>query len=158
MCGVSPNHLQELTDKIEELGREIAELKRRLSLYENANSPPSKNSLLYREMRREEETDGSAPRKPGRKDGHQGVTEVFKPTGRVVHTMERCPKCHSTGLSIMSTERRAVVDVLEPLPYTVDERVVNVYRCPGCGADNLVPGSAEKELPLVVRGGGATRR
>ena len=61
--------------------------------------------------------------------------------------MERCPKCHSTGLSAVSTERRTVVDIPEPLPYTVEEHVVNVYRCPGCGADNLAPGSAEKELP-----------
>ena len=146
---MSPNHLRELNDKIEELGREIAELKRRLSLYENSNSPPSKNSLLYREMRkrRREETDGSTPRKPGRKDGHQGVTQVFKPTGQVFHTMERCPKCDSTSLSVVSTERRTVVDVPEPLPYTVKEHIVSVYRCSGCGADNLVPDSVGSELP-----------
>lgn len=126
-------------------------MKQRLSLYENANSPPSKNSLLYREMRRNrrsEESGGSAPKKPGRKDGHEGVTQVFKPTGQVVHhTMERCPRCSSTRLSVVSTERRTVVDVPEPLPYTVKEHVINVYRCSGCGADNLLPESVGRELP-----------
>ena len=145
---MSPKKIRELTSKIEELGREIAELKRRLSVYENANSPPSKNSLLYREMRkRRGEESGSAPRKPGRKEGHQGVTRVFRPTGRVVHTMERCPRCDSTRLSVVSTERRTVVDVPEPLPYTVEEHVVNIYRCSGCGADNLIPDSVGRELP-----------
>lgn len=154
-CGVSPNHLRELNDKIEELGREIAELKRRLSLYENSNSPPSKNSLLYREMRRNrrsEEEGGPAPRKPGRKEGHQGVTQVFKSTGRVVHhTMERCPRCGSTHLSVVSTERRTVVDVPEPLPYTVREHAVNTYRRPGCGADDLAPDSVGRGSPRPWR-------
>lgn len=143
--------IRELGDKIEELNREMAELKRRLSHYENANSPPSKDSLLYREMRRnrrsEEEGGVSAPRKPGRKDGHEGVTQVFKPTGQVVHTMDRCPRCDSTRLSVVSTERRTVVDVPEPLPYTVKEHVIKVYRCSGCGADNLLPESVGRELP-----------
>jgi len=155
---VSPGYLRdqadkirELGDKIEELDREMAELKRRLSHYENANSPPSKNSLLYREMRRnrrsEEEGVGSAPKKPGRKEGHEGVTQLFRPTGRVVHAMERCPRCDSTSLSVVSTERRTVVDVPEPLPYTVKEHVINTYRCSGCGADNLIPESVGRELP-----------
>jgi transposase len=155
---VSPSYLRnqadkirELGDRVEELNREMAELKRRLSLYENSNSPPSKNSLLYREMRRNRrsgEGGGSAPRKPGRKDGHEGVTQVFKPTGQVVHhTMERCPRCDSTDLYVTSTERRTVVDVPEPLPFTVREHVINVYRCQCCGAGNLLPESATRELP-----------
>lgn len=88
------------------------------------------------------------PGKPGRKDGHEGVTQVFTPTGNpVVHTMERCPKCDSTRLVVKATERRTLVEVPEPLPYTVKEHVVNVYSCPDCGADGLVPESARKELP-----------
>jgi len=92
--------------------------------------------------------ENSPLKKPGRKDGHVGVTQVFAPTGSpIVHTMDRCPKCNSTRLSVTSTERRTVVDVPEPLPYTVREHVVNVYRCSGCGADELVPESARRELP-----------
>ncbi len=117
-CGASPSHLQKListvssqADRISKLEQEIAELKRRLSLYENSNSPPSKNSLLYREMRdkRREERQGAggAPafKKPGRKDGHEGVTQIFKPTGQVVHSMERCPRCDSTELVVTRLPR-----------------------------------------------------
>lgn len=101
--------------------------------------------------KRREETDGSAPRKPGRKDGHQGVTQVFRPTDQVVHTMERCPRCGSTHLSVVSTERRTVVDVPEPLPYTVREHAVNTYRRPGCGADDLAPDSVGRGSPRPWR-------
>jgi hypothetical protein len=72
LCGISPStirelrsiissqddeRIRELTKQVEEQAREIAELKQRLSHYENSNSPPLKNSLLYREMksRRREE-------------------------------------------------------------------------------------------------------
>lgn len=146
--------IRELSAKTEELGREISELKRRLSVYENSNSPPSSNSPLYRAMRRrrreehQRATEGVVPsKKSGRPDGHEGVTQLFKPSGRVVHTMDRCPRCHSTRLSVKSTERRTVVDVPEPLPYTVKEHVINTYSCSGCGADNLVPESVGRELP-----------
>lgn len=164
-CGVSPSAVRHLlsivkrqSEEIEELKREVAELKQRLSYYENSNSPPSKNSLLYREMRskrREERQQQQADRgvvtipvkKPGRKNGHEGVTQVFKPTESVIHTMDRCPMCGSTELSVRSTEKMTVVDVPEPLPYTVREHVINRYKCNGCGVDGLLPESARTELP-----------
>ncbi len=147
--------IQELSKRVEELTQEIAELKKRLSVYENSNSPPSKNSLLYREMkkkRKEEENKDISmvlkKKKPGRKNGHEGVTQVFKPTGSpIIHTMDKCPKCNSTRLSVTSTEKRTVVDIPEALPYTVKEHIVNVYRCSRCGADELIPESARRELP-----------
>ncbi len=156
VCGISPSLIRELKERIEELTRQVEELKRRLSVYENSNSPPSKNSLLYREMRRKRREEqrrqsvggeGLPTNKPGRKEGHEGVTQLFKPSGQVVHTMGRCPRCRSTRLSVTSTETRTVVDVPEPLPYTVKEHVINTYRCSGCGSDNLIPESVGKELP-----------
>ncbi|MHB2035260.1 MAG: IS66 family transposase [Nitrososphaerales archaeon] len=153
-CGLSKTAFRELAKRVEEQADEIAELKKRLSAYENSSSPPSKNSLIYREMkakRKEASQNGNASpdsKKPGRKDGHVGVTQTFEPTGKpIIHTLDRCPKCNSTQLSVTSTERRTVVDVPEPLPYNVKEHVFNVYRCSVCGADALIPESARKELP-----------
>lgn len=166
-CGLSKDafqkqdeRIQELNRRLEEQAHEIAELKKRLSVYENSNTPPS-NSLIYREIkekRREERQNANTSpssstlnnnKKPGRKDGHKGVTQTFEPNGQpVIHTLDRCPKCNSTdGLSVTSTERRTVVDVPEPLPYDVREHVINVYKCSVCGADDLIPESARKELP-----------
>jgi transposase len=163
-CGLSPSSISELrsiiseqAEKIRELGEQVEELKRRLSVYENSNSPPSKNSLLYREMRRkrkeeQQQRQGAGgerlpPSKPGRKEGHEGVTQLFKPSCQVVHTMDRCPRCRSTRLSVTSTKTRTIVDVPEPLPYTVKEHVINTYRCSRCGSDNLIPESVGTELP-----------
>ena len=158
---------------IQKLAQEIAGLKKRLSHYENSNSPPSNNSLLYREMKRkrkqeqmdrEKKENGSSSvmllKKPGRKNGHVGVTQTFTPTGApIIHTMDRCPNCNSTRLSVTSTEKRTVVDVPEPLPYTVKEHIVNFYKCSGCGADELIPESARRELPSSsVVGGEVTER
>src|SRR5487761_1438023 len=138
-CGLSKALFQELSKRVEELTQELAELKKRLSVYENSNAPPSKNSLLYREMkkkRREERQNGDSwsNKKPGRKNGHMGVTQIFAPTDSpIIHTMDRCPRCNSTRLSVTSTERRTIVDVPDPRPYTVKEHVINVYKCSRCG-------------------------
>src|SRR5487761_96676 len=154
-CGLSKAAFLELAKRVVEQSDEIAELKKRLSAYENSSSPPSKYSLIYREMkakRKEASQDGSTSpnnKKPGRKDGHVGVTQTFEPTGKsIIHTLDRCPNCDSTvGLSVTSTERRTVVDVPEPQPYDVKEHVINFYRCSVCGADELIPESARRELP-----------
>ncbi|MDH2900849.1 MAG: IS66 family transposase zinc-finger binding domain-containing protein [archaeon] len=58
-----------------------------------------------------------------------------------------CPNCNSTRLSVTSTEKRTAVDVPEPIPYSVNERTINVYRCSRCGADALIPEFARRELP-----------
>jgi transposase len=154
-CGLSRAAFEALSKRVEEL-------EKRLSAYENSNSPPSKNTLLYRELkekRKQERIDGESssnkdssspllPKKPGRKNGHVGVTQTFTPSGNpTIHTMDRCPKCNSTKLSVTSTEKRTVVDVPEPIPYNVWEHVINVYSCSKCGADGLIPESARKELP-----------
>lgn len=156
-CGLSLAAFQELSKRVEELTQEIAELKKRLSVYENSNSPPSKNSLVYREMKKKrkeermnnsEDVSSMAPKKPGRKDGHDGVTQIFTPTGSpIIHTMDRCPNCNSTRLSVTSTERRTMVDVPDPRPYTVKEHIINVYKCSRCGAGELIPESARRDLP-----------
>src|SRR5487761_820635 len=88
-CGLSISAFQELAKQVEELKHEVSELKKRLSAYENSRSPPSKNSLIYREMkkkRKEASQNGSASpnNKPGRKDGHVGVAQTFEPTGKSI--------------------------------------------------------------------------
>jgi hypothetical protein len=56
ICGLSPASSEHIiscqADMIKKLEMELAELKQRLSHYENSNTPPSKNSLIYREMKK----------------------------------------------------------------------------------------------------------
>ena len=46
-------HYYKLLSIIKEKDKEIAELKKRLHYYENYNSPPSANSLLWKKQKRE---------------------------------------------------------------------------------------------------------
>jgi transposase len=171
-CGLSKAAFQELSKRVEEQAQEIVELKKRLLRYENSNSPPSKNSAMFRAMknkrmeeRREREqsnnnnnssSNGSPaaapmaalPKKPGRKNGHVGITQVFEPTGEpIIHTIEKCPICNSTRLTVTSKEKRTLVDIPEPLPYTARQHIINVYGCLNCGANELIPESARRDLP-----------
>ncbi len=76
-------HYLQLESIIEQKAREIAELKKRLQYYENSNSPPSRNSPVWKRMKRErkdrEKKDGadSVQRKLGRKKGHEGRRNSF---------------------------------------------------------------------------------
>jgi predicted RNase H-like nuclease (RuvC/YqgF family) len=57
-CGLSKTAFQRQDEKIEKLSKrleeqaqQIADLKKRLSVYENSSTPPS-NSLIYKEMKK----------------------------------------------------------------------------------------------------------
>lgn len=124
------------------LAAEIRELKKRLAYYENPNSPPSSNSLLWREQKKQRReaaknccNSGSTPSRPGRKEGHEGVSHSFKPTSTVVHAAERCTKCGSADISLLHHESRPVVEIPEPQPYTVTQHVIRHYRCNSCGTE-----------------------
>ncbi|MEM2759215.1 MAG: hypothetical protein QXW73_00290 [Nitrososphaerales archaeon] len=61
---------------IQQISTENIALKKRLQYYENYNSPPSANSLLWNRVKKERKEkrrkDGCEPKKPGRKKGHKG--------------------------------------------------------------------------------------
>ena len=126
---------------IKKLERELADIKKRLLHYENSNAsfqelPPLQRdeAVAKQEQTNRENDDCNASsalsKKPGRRNEHVGVTQVFAPSGNpTIHKMDRCPNCNSTRLSVTSTEKRIFVDVPEPVPYSVREQVINVYEC-----------------------------
>lgn len=87
-------HYYKLLSIINKKDEEIAELKKHLQYYENYNSPPSANSLLWRKQKRERRNnlDDNAIRqsKPGRRNGHEGVSHSFRPSESIEHSMDRC--------------------------------------------------------------------
>ena len=99
-------------EKIRTLTKQLEYARELLLQYENSNSPPSRNSLIFRALKKERkearknnrETSSSVTRKPRRKIGHQGVTQIFEPTERVVHAATNCPKCDSKNLSVTKKE------------------------------------------------------
>jgi len=120
-----------------EKDEEIAELKKRLQYYENYNSPPSANSLLWKKQKKERRADGSNKdeRKLGRKNGHEGVSHSFRPSGSIKHSIDRCNRCGSSSISFKHKEYRLIVDVPAPEPYTVKEHIINIYHCKRCNSE-----------------------
>ncbi len=66
----------------DKLQKEIIELKKRLSYYENPNSPPSSDSLYWKNQKKNRKS--TRHNKPGQKDGHDGKTHSLKPTKQFI--------------------------------------------------------------------------
>lgn len=119
--------------------KEIEDLKRRLRYYENSNSPPSANSLLWKEQKRERReranNEEDAGPGPGRKDGHEGVTHSFVPSGQARHKLRKCPRCGSKDLKNILEDRRLIVEIPEPQPCTVIEHRICTCLCQRCGSE-----------------------
>jgi transposase len=127
-------------EELEKKDEIIAELSRTLQYYQNYNSPPSANSLLWKKMKKEKREKGKKEancetKKPGRKKGHRGVSHSFKPTETIEHTLHRCNKCGSSNMSFSHYDYRPIVDIPKPEPYTVTLHKVGNYNCNRCGAE-----------------------
>ena len=127
---------------IAELLDEIFDDKKRLSFYENAHSPPSKKSLLWklikdkqRKDRKEQDAGGKGRggRPAGRPDGHKGVSHGRKSTARVDHKLDRCPHCEGRRLSKISEEFRQITDAPPPPKAVTTTHGVPTYECVDCG-------------------------
>jgi len=124
-----------------ELLKRIEDLERRLSYYENAHSPPSRESLYWRQQKKERRTDH--PSKPGQKPGHTGATHNLRPSNTVKHTASRCQKCGSMNITETTHDSRIIAEIPRPQPYTVTRHVIQSYLCRDCGstttADARIP-------------------
>ncbi len=111
--------------------KRIDELEKRLSYYENAHSPPSKDSLYWKQQKKERKTD--PPSKPGQKPGHAGVTHNLKPASTVKHTTSVCHKCGSKNIAETTHDSRIIAEIPQPQPCTVTRHVIQSYICNDCG-------------------------
>jgi transposase len=132
--------IREKDEELEKKDRRIAHLEKKLQYYENPNSPPSANSLLWKKQKKERREQRSRngnceQKKPGRKKGHKGVSHAFKPTETIEHKMDRCNRCGSPDISFSHHDCRPIVDVPEPEPYTVKLHKISIYNCNNCGSE-----------------------
>src|SRR3989338_11004486 len=77
---------EEALKEINELRKENEELKRRLSLYENPHTPPSKQRFPPKELIPDEEKKTN-----GQKQGHDGITRPEAKPQRIIDV--RAKKC-----------------------------------------------------------------
>ena len=129
--------IREKDEELERKDRRIAYLEKKLQYYENPNSPPSANSLLWRKQKRERKEErhrngNCEAKKPGRKNGHKGISHSFKPSETIEHKMDRCNRCGSSKIEHLDEDCRLIVEVPEPEPYTVTLHKIGIYNCNKC--------------------------
>lgn len=114
---------------LERLGiaeKRIAELEKKLSAYENANTPSSRLRFPPRIINENKN-------KPGQKDGHIGTTRTKpNPTFTLEVIEEKCPHCRAKLGKPYKTTSKIIEEIPEPRPVEVTEYRINHYRCLNC--------------------------
>jgi len=122
---------EQLQEENRRLTQENAELKRRLALYENPHTPPSKHR--YPVSRRRVP---GGPRYPGRPRGYPGRTRPW-PRPDVVKAPPWKNRCEGCGAPLgrpSSVGRRIVEEIGNPAPRQVIDFLEFGWECAGCGA------------------------
>jgi transposase len=125
--------LRQKDREIERLRKEAAELRRRLSVHENPNVPPSVRNHAPGYTRARPLVPLDQRKKAGSKPGHDGVTrEPLVPDQRIVLSVETCAKCQGHRLKPRGTETEQEIEVERRR--VVTEYTVEVSECLDCGA------------------------
>ncbi len=138
---------------IEKLNKTIKEQGNRLRYYENENSPPSADSLAWKEQkaqRRKERArsdaaagkDGAKDRKkPGGQKGHKGVSHIHRPTKVQRHDFPggRAPEC-KCGTTTEIAKRPQTRDMIGFEIKAIETRHESQRAvCPKCGTYHIAP-------------------
>ena len=119
-----------LREALNELEQENAGLRRRLLVYENPHTPPSRR-LVYPKPKRL----ADAPRYPGRPRGHRGVTRP-RPQPDVVLEPPRKTRCEDCGSPLgepTEVGHRVVEEIGNPAPRRVIDYLEHEWMCEACG-------------------------
>ena len=146
---------EERAREIERLRSENAELRRRLSVHENPNVPPSVRNQAPGHTRAHPLTPPEHHKKPGAKLGHEGTTRALgEPDQKVSLTVPECTRCHSHRLKFKGTEKKTEVELPPPSKPKVTEYAQAIYGCEDCGAEvraTLPDGRAPSEWGPLLR-------
>ena len=123
---------------------EMSEMRQRLAYYENPHSPPSKESIKWKQEKREKAAKAKAGGKPrnrgGARAGHRGASHRNKSAETVHHRPEKCGKCGGKEFGAdVRVSNKLITDIPE-LPKAVTRaHVVHRVTCSGCGSETEAP-------------------
>jgi transposase len=127
---------QEMEAEIERLRQEAKELRRRLSVHENPNVPPSVRHHSPGFTRERPLVSVSERQKPGPKPGHPGSTRApLLPDRRVTLHADRCGRCRGRRLRRTGSDTRTEVELPPPRKAVVTEFTIPIYECLDCGEE-----------------------
>ena len=117
----------DLKEKNSSLLSENESLKKKLLLYENPHTPPSRQMFPPKVT--------NPPGKRGAPVGHKGATRVLQPDEIIHVSADTCPKCsHKLG-SPIRMEKKTIFDIPPPQEVVVREYDLDVYKCGNCGSE-----------------------
>ena len=125
--------LEQRVEKLEKINKTLLEtiekLGRRIAVYENPHTPPSRQFF-------KRPPSGGEKGTPGQKEGHVGITRPApEPTERKEAKMTNCPDCSSPLGKPKRFEHRIITDIPVPLPVKVTDYILYVYDCPTCHSE-----------------------
>jgi len=121
----------ELKKQILTISKENTELKQRLTAYENAHTPSSKQRF----KKQPPEPNG----KLGAKIGHEKwERKTPEPTQTIEHTQTNCPNCNHQLGQPTKIIRKIIEDIPKPQPVIITEHLISQYYCKHCGK-NIIP-------------------
>ncbi len=132
--------LAEVTAEKTMLTAENQQLKQHIKYYENPHTPSSQNSIPTRQKKTAAakasgNVPASAKAKPGRRQGHKGISHKRMPTEFVKHCPKKCDKCGSTNMK--KPKRMFSKTVTEipkrPKPVTTQQHTAYKRECADCG-------------------------
>ena len=127
--------VRELQKENEFLKARVEELEKKLLLYENPHTPPSKSK---KEPPRKESSG-----KLGAPIGHPKYERKEpEPTGSVEYIEKTCPKCSNKLGKPFKTERILEEEIPDPQPIEVIEHLVNHYMCQHCNKHVIAKNNA----------------
>ncbi|MDP3780562.1 MAG: IS66 family transposase, partial [Nitrosopumilaceae archaeon] len=129
--------------EFDKLIKRIENLERKLTAYENANTPSSRIRFPPRITNLDK-------KKPGQKEGHEGITRAIPlPTMSIELIEEKCPHCKVNLGKPFRTVSKIIEEIPEPQPLAITEYKINHYRCNKCKREVV----AESPIPKESRFG-----
>ena len=122
-----------------ELVRKMADLKQRLIVYDNPQTPSSKKPIQQKDRRKaQNDPDGAAgKRRPGAQPGHGKTEERLPVDVEERHRCVKCPGCQGTDLIECREEDFVTTDIPRIVRAVIVRRRVHVYRCNECGLGEI---------------------
>lgn len=132
-------YIQELEKENQELKEKIKRLEKRLGLYENPHTPPSKQRF------KRGSGGNSSPGKRGAPKGHRGATrKVPKPDETISVTADHCPNCGRNPGESKGFETVTIEELPPPQKIKIIQYELHTYECQHCGLKFI---SEHKDCP-----------
>ena len=118
--------------------QEIADLRRRLLLFDNPNTPPFQKPISRKKRSNQNNPDDATAKKlPDAQPGHKKTEERLPVDVEEHHECIECPGYHGKDLTEYDEEEDVITDIPRIVRAVTIRHRIHVYRCNGCGHNGI---------------------